>query len=255
MADFGIWAWVALFYEIAIIIVFSVFLSLVIRRYLEKKNKMTRLMVKMFVCYQIGILFSIVSKFFNARWGGVPYESVNAELLWLVARLHAGRFGFMAILLGTFFAYQMNVEIFEKKISERKFLFMIIFTVVTEAIMLFLYEFNSTVGKAVQSFELVAFAFMLVYMIAVYFPFMIKAFLLSKRIEEPIYCKAVKSLGVMAMSLILIFLCFVLDRLMLILFNWAYSIFYFLGWVWAIIAIYAAYAGYIMPSSKGQIQN
>ena len=71
---------------------------------------------------------------------------------------------------------------------------------------------------------------------------------LSKRIEDPIYRKAIHSITFMAWCFIAIFLCFLLDQIVAIPTGWASNIFYYLAWMWAVLAIGSSYLGYLKPS-------
>ena len=249
MAEFGIWAWVGLYYEIGILIVYSTFLFLVIQRYYEKKNPLTKLLVWVFIFYALAIVFSIVSKVFNAVWGGVPYLIVDAEDLWIIARLHSGRFGFACAIIATMITFHFSKKVFEKDIQMKKVLPVQIFGAIIVIFQVVVYEFNTDTGKSNGTYDILAFVLMFVFMLIVYTPFMYQTLRLKGRIEGDNYKKAFKSLGVMAFAFMMIFCSFLLDRIMLLTIGWAYSVFYFMAWAFAIVGIISAYLGYIKPKS------
>ncbi len=250
--DFGIIADVAFFYEVGIFIVFNILLWMVIQRRKEKKTDLTDILFKVFLGYDVAILFSAVSKMFNAIWGGVPEVYYDSDALWLIARLHAGRFGFVGVIIGTIYSYELFLRVFKKDMPETQRKLVIGVGIIIIIFLAVVYQFNTDAGGAVQIYELIAFGLILLYMMVVYIPFMKNAFQLARRIpdEEAVYKKGIKSLGYMATSFIMIFFSFVLDRLMLILFNWAYSVFYFLAWAFVLVGTYSAYTGFIKPSVK-----
>ncbi len=252
MANFGIIADIALYYEIGIFLLYNYFLRLVYLRRKEKPTHLTNLLFKVFIGYDFAIIFSIVSKLFNVIWGGVPYQIVPENSLWIVGRLHSGRFGFVGATIGTIYSYELYLSIFKKQVNQRKRKIMLAVGIGTIIFLVFGYQFDIDTNSAVQIYELIAFILMFLFMVLVYIPFMKSAFYLARRIgeEQSHYSGGIKSLGHMASSFIGIFFSLVLDRVMLIAFNWAYSAFYFLSWVFAITGIYAAYAGYIKPSMR-----
>jgi hypothetical protein len=253
MADFGIIAVVAVFYEISIFLVYLAFVWQVKLRNDEKKNQMTALLLKIFEGYAFGLFFSIISKMFNAIWGGVPYEQIEDGWLWVVGLLHSGRLGFVSVVVASILSYNLYNLIFRKEIDVEKTRKMKILGAVIIGYLVIGYNFDRSTGKAIQSLEIVAFVLLFVYMLLVYIPFYRSAFKLAHRIEEPVYQRGIRSLGYMAISFILIFFSLVLDRLMLILINWAYSIFYFAAWIFVLSAVRTAYTGYIKPRSEGKI--
>ena len=252
MAEFGIIADIAFAYELIVFVIYNVFLYFIYQRKKEKTTALTKIVFNVFVGYSFGILFSAVSKMFNSVWGGVPYESVPENALWLVARLHSGRFGFIGVIFGTIYSYELYLNVFKKEIPKLKMNLTKGFGYLIVLYLAIGYKFDKETGRAVQSFEIVAFALLLLYLLIVYIPFMKSAFRLADRIpvEEEGYKRAIKSLGYMALSFIMIFSFFLIDRVMLLAFSWAYSTFYFLGWVFVLTAIYSAYSGYIKPAVK-----
>ena len=52
------------------------------------------------------------------------------------------------------------------------------------------------------------------------------------------------------LQLILIFLNFAIDRVLIFLGSPGFTVFYFLAWIFAIVGIFGAYTGYIRPKSS-----
>jgi hypothetical protein len=249
--DFGWIANFAFFYEIAIFIIFNNLLYLVNKYKKIKPTNLKNLSFKMFVGYSIAILFSIISKYINAFYGGVPESIYDSPYVGLVGRLHGARFSFIGVIIGTMFAYELYLQIFQKKIPEitRK-----IVLSSGIAIIVFLggvYIFNPETGRAVQLYEILAFFLLLAYAAIVYIPFTFRSFSLARQLKyaegEDKYRQAVISLGGACLSFIFIFLSLILDRILLIGWGIAYSFFYFVAWIFAIIAIWLVYSGVIKP--------
>jgi hypothetical protein len=190
---------------------------------------------------------------FNAVYGGVPLDT-PIEILWLIGRLHAGRIGFIGVTIATMFTFTFSEQIFEKKPNKTKQIIVYLFGLGVCLFLAIAYQFNQETWKAVQTYEIVGFILIFLFMLITYFPMMLKCFRLASRMDEPVYKTGFQALGYMSLGFLLIFFSFLLDRVMLITIGWAYSIFYFLAWLFAVFAIYAAYKGYIAPKSKGTIE-
>ena len=250
--DFGLIAYFAFYYEIVIFIIFNYILLL---QYKYKKIKPTNLKnqsFKMFVGYSLAILFSIISKYINAFYGGVPESIYESPYVGLVGRLHGARFSFIGVIIGTMYAYELYLQIFQKKIPEITRRIVLASGI---GICIFLggvYIFNPETGRAVQIYEIVAFILLLAYAAIVYIPFTLRSFSLAKQLKyaegEEKYRQAVISLGSACLSFIFIFLSLILDRILLIGWGVAYSFFYFVAWIFAIIAIWLVYSGVIKPA-------
>jgi len=74
-------------------------------------------------------------------------------------------------------------------------------------------------------------------------------------LKEPQYKQATLSLSAMGLSFILVFFSFLLDRLMMLLFDSSgYTFFYFAAWGFVIVGAFAAYMGYIRTSRKKSLK-
>ncbi len=257
--DFGWIADFAFYYEIGIFIVFNYFLYLQYKYKKIKPTDLKDLSFKMFIGYSIAIFFSAISKFFNANYGGVPESQYDSPLVGLLGRLHGARFSFIGVVIGTMYAYELYLRIFKKDIPEnaRKI-------VLTSGLLICIflgavYIFDPETGRAVQLYEIIAFGLLLAYAAIVYIPFTLQAFSLAKRLkgieEEELYRQGILSLGGACLSFIFIFLCLILDRILLIGWGVAYSFFYFMAWIFAIIAIWKVYTGFIKPAKEAKPLN
>ena len=89
-------------------------------------------------------------------------------------------------------------------------------------------------------------------MLIIYGTFMARALKLRKDVQEPQIKRAFGSLALMAFSFIVTFCCFLIDQIYGFLGIGAYSIFYYMAWIWAIIGMLGTYLGYITPKSHEQ---
>ncbi len=250
MAEYETLALTALIYETVVFITYNYLLSMVRRRKKEKPTKLTNILFKLFLGYDVAILFAIIQKIFNVIWGGVPYTLIPTEALYFVGILQSGRIGLVGALVGTIYAYELYLRIFKKEIPEKKRKVIIGIGIAICIFLLTAYQFNTETGQEIFMYQIIGFGCMFLYMIIVYVPFTKEAFYLAGRIsdDKQVYKKGIKSLGNMALSFVLIFFCFLLDQLVLMLFEWKYSVFYFSAWLFALYGTYASYSGYIKPS-------
>ena len=78
---------------------------------------------------------------------------------------------------------------------------------------------------------------------------MMSAFTTSKSVDDPTYKRAFQALAFMSLCLVLVMLMFLIDRIIILLGNPEFTIFYFLAWIFVILAFLGAYLGYIRPKS------
>ena len=254
--DFGSVADIAVYYEITVFLIFNYILYLQYKYKKIKPTPLKNISFRIFIGYSVAIFFSAISKFLNARYGGVPETLYDSPYLGLVGRLHGARFSFIGVVIGTIYSYELYLRIFKKEIPKNKRNIVILIGL---GICIFLgtvYSFNLEEERANQVFEIISFSLLLGFAMVVYIPFTVQAFKLAKRLKdvegEENYRKGILSLGGASLSFICIFICLVLDRFMLIVFNIAYSAFYFMAWIFAIIAIWLVYAGFIKPAKLSQ---
>ena len=97
--------------------------------------------------------------------------------------------------------------------------------------------------------DLIAFIVVAVYMILVYIPFMKHCIKAYKSVDNDVFKKAFLSLTIMSLSFTLILICQLIDRIYIIGGSDGYTIFYFMGWSFALIGMIGAYFGYIKPKT------
>ncbi len=84
----------------------------------------------------------------------------------------------------------------------------------------------------------------------IYLVFMYRMLEAFKHVERPIFRKAFFSLAIMAVCLIMIFVCFLIDRILILIMEIpGFTFFYYLTWAFTIIGILCAYLGYIRPEA------
>ncbi len=241
---------VGFIFELIIIVIFSILLILIFIRYLEKKHRLTLYLFLIFLFFAISIVFSWLSKTLRL-YSGLDYLTNPAVAdpgtleSWFFLRIVAFRFTFLFIIIGVFLTYILYVNLFEVNPSQIQKLFVYIFGGFTMIYLMVIYS------KGNNLFEILAFLFTGIYLSAIYLPFMFRCIKTYRSVDEKMYKNAFLSLAIMSISTILILICQLIDRLLMIILDIpGYTIFYFLGWSFVIVATICAYLGYIRPKTN-----
>ncbi len=171
----------------------------------------------------------------------VPIPNTLAS--WFILRILDFRISFLFVVVSTYFSYILKVKVFEKGYRQIERIFVIAFGIFTFFFSLIVYD------RDVAILDVFAFLFVLIYVSAVYIPFLIKAFSFYRKVEETKFQTAFLALSIMSLSILLVFLNLLFDRLVILITGVGFTIFYFLSWTCGIIAILGAYFGYIRPKS------
>jgi len=137
----------------------------------------------------------------------------------------------------------LKVNVFEKGYNTLQKYITIIYGALTCLYALFIYKNENDL------LDVGAFLLVFVYMVMVYAPFLRRAIESYRAVEGKSYKQAFLSLAIMSVSFMLIFLSFAIDRVFIFLGSSGFTVFYFLGWIFAVVGIFGAYYGYIRPKS------
>ena len=241
-------AWI---YELIILILMSLLLILILRRYLERKHQLTLNLFFIFLCFTFGILFSWISKllviFSDIQYIKDIYTPTDPGTFesWFVLRIVDFRFAFIAVTVAIYFSYVFKVKIFQEEgANPIHRIIVITFGIWTIIYNLFFYVAGS------QLLMILAFFFPFVYMSMVYFPFMKCSINSCLETDDIVFKKAFLSLIIMCIGFMAIFFFFTVDRVLILLGSPRFTIFYFMAWASVLIAMFGAYLGYIRPKSK-----
>ena len=147
--------------------------------------------------------------------------------------------------IAIFLSYNFKVKIFQKDYNKIQRYIVIIFGSFTAFYDLVIYEPKH--GFLSVLLDAIAFFLTLIFMSMIYISFMYRSIEAHRGVKEPIYKKAF-------LSLTLIFLNFLIDRIFILVFEIpGFTIFYYLAWAFAIFGIVCAYLGYIKPQA-GQME-
>lgn len=238
---------VGLIYESIIIFLFLILLVLIIIHYSKKKTLNTFLLLASFIFMFFGIAFSWLSKFLLVQEIIPEFVDMDPNItgFWFFAVILQFRVSFVVLVLAADITYILKVKIFDDmpKMAERWILIILsIFTVLFTLI---------AVEQENVLLDALSFLFVLIIMCYVYFPFIIASLKMYRLMKEPHYKSASLSLAVLGISFIMVFVGFLADRLMILLFDSpGYTFFYFAAWGFVIVGTFAAYIGYIRTSRK-----
>jgi hypothetical protein len=232
-------------YEAIVLFIAIVLLILIVLKYLEKKHELTFYLVIVFLFYTIAIMFSLISKICVVLKLDLVVDPYS-PLGWIFFRILSFRVSEFLVCIALFLSYVFKVKIFQKNYNKIQKYIVIIFGSFTAFYDLVIYEPKS--GFLAVLFDAIAFLLTLVFMSMIYIAFLYRSIEAYRSVREPIYKKAFLSLTIMALSFMLIFLNFLIDRIFILVFNIpGFTIFYYLAWAFAIIGIISAYYGYIRP--------
>lgn len=151
------------------------------------------------------------------------------------------RVSFFFVVIALYLSFLLKTQVFEKNLTPKTHVIYIVVAVFVGLFVLIVYGWNNWL------LDVFSFLAVLIYMLMVYLPFMFSFYHLYKKIEDNKYKKAILSLAIMAVCFILIFVCFLADRVILLITGVGYSVFYFLAWFVTILGYLFAYFGYLAP--------
>jgi MFS family permease len=238
-------------FESFIIIIASILLALILRKYYEKeKHKLTLYLFLIFLFYVIAIFFSWLSKIL-VLYSNIDYIAYNSilpdpgtVLSWIILRITEFRISFIFLTIAIFISYILKVNIFEKDYKKAHKIIVIIYSIVTVLYSLLIYQ------KGNLLLDTIAFLLIFIFMAMIYFPFFFSSINSYKSSQEKKFKNAFLSLALMAIFFILVLFNFLLDRLTMLFGGPGFSVFYFLAWIFVLLGIIAAYYGYIRPRTS-----
>jgi hypothetical protein len=231
-----------LIFESFIIIGTTVLLLLILKKYFEKHHRLTFLLFLIFLNYFIAIIFSWISKVFVVIQFSVIQD--GSFIPWIINRIQDFRISEFFVVIAIFLSYVLKINVFEKGYNTIQKYAVIIYGCFTGFYVLIIYEYDNTM------LDIFAFLTVFIFMGMIYIPFFRRSIESFKAVDEPMFKKAFLSLAIMSLSFTLIFLNFAIDRVLIFLGSLGFTIFYYLGWIFAIVGILGAYSGYVRPKSR-----
>lgn len=238
---------VGLLYESGILFLFLILLILIFVHYSKKKTVNTFLLLASFTCMFFAIIFSWLSKFILIQLDitGFTVLDPNIPGFWFYSVVLQFRVSFVLLVLAADITYILRVKIFDDMYNQVERLILIILSIATVLFTLIAVEQGNIL------LDVLSFLFVLIIMCYVYIPFVVASLKMYRLMKEPHYKSASLSLAGLGLSFILVLLCFLADRLMMMLTESSgYTVFYFAAWGFVIVGTFAAYMGYIRTSRK-----
>lgn len=254
--DIVLGAAIGTIYEGIISAVGLVLLVLVIKRYREKKNELTRQLFWVMFFLIMGIVWSWLAEVSILYFQEIELDP-NIRGYWFFGRVTNWRFSFFFITLGVMMSYYFKTMVYQEEVTKSHSIFIIAYGIVAECVIMFLFDPGAGPdGMTGIMYDLVAFIMVFVYVLIVYAGFIAKMRKLSTRAEIPeAYRKAFRALMILSLTLIGSLLFAALDRVIIMIINERYTIAYFLSWASALVANLSAYYGYLKPiQEKGRLE-
>ncbi len=240
---------IGMVYETVIIVVISVLLALIFKKYLAKRQKLTLYLFLIFLSYLFGIMFSWVSKVL-VLYSGIDYiynaaaSDPGTPMSWILLRIIDFRISFIFVTLSIYLSYVLKVNVFEKGYNRVQRFVVIVYSIFTGLYCFIVYQRGNTM------LDVLAFLFVFIFMFMIYVPFMARSLNSYKTVNDSIFKKAFLSLAIMSISFILVFFCFFIDRVLILFGSPGFTAFYFLAWSFVIVSLVFTYLGYIRPKAK-----
>ena len=250
--EFVYLATIGMIFEIFVNIVIFFFIGLTIRKYQERKHRLTLYMLIIFLNLGLGVFFSMISKVLVVTIGleyshTVGFSQVPDDILyWFLLRIADFRFTFVFLTIGIYFSYVLKVRIFEDDYNKKHRIFIIIYSIFNGVYAIFGYI------RGYTTLDTLAFLFIFLFMFIVYIPFANQTLKAYKSTDDPEFKKGFLALSLMAICFIIILFCFFIDRMLVTIpgLEHGFTLFYFFGWISGSIGIGGAYYGYIKPRKK-----
>ena len=237
-------------YELIVILVSSLVLTLIFLKYQERKHKLTLYLLLIFTFYLVAIFFSWLSKVL-VLYSGIEYLESGATsepgtfASYILLRIANFRFSFVFLTIAIYLSYVLKVNIFDNGIyNEFQRMIISIYAVFTGIYCFFVYSLTAVL------LDVLAFLFVFVFMLVVYLPFLIDAYSSYKNVSKKGVKTAFASLMLMSFSFIMILFSFLIDRILIFMGSPGFTIWYFMAWTWGIIGIFGTYYGYISAGRK-----
>jgi len=238
---------IGVIYESIVLAIAGILLFFIVLKYLEKRQTLTFYLVLIFVFFALAVIFSLISKIFVVMRLDLQIDP-NTPFGWIFFRILSFRVTEFFVCIGIYLTYVLKVKIFQEGYKKIQKYIVIIFGSFTAFYDLIIYQAENSFTAILL--DAIAFLLTLIFMAMVYLVFMYRTLENYRLVEQPIYKKAFLSLAIMAICFILILVCFLIDRILILLLDIpGFTIFYYLAWAFTILGMLCAYLGYIRPEA------
>ncbi|MHA1679487.1 MAG: hypothetical protein ACTSUE_00670, partial [Promethearchaeota archaeon] len=197
-------------YEGIIIIFSTILLVLAYSKFLEKKHQATKMLFFVMLNWTLAVVFSWLSKVLEHN-NMAPADLDSSTLLYqVVGRIVSFRVSFFFVLIALYLSYNLRVMLFDKGHVKSVRIFHATYAVITGVLSAVLYEWDNTI------YDVTVFTLVFLYMFIVYGVFMGRTLHAYKNVSNASIKKAFLSLVIMCVFFILVFLNFLLDRVLIL---------------------------------------
>jgi hypothetical protein len=234
-------------YESIVLAIALTLLVFIVLKYLKKRHRLTLYLMLIFVFYVLAVVFSLISKVSVVMRLDLQVDP-NTPFGWIFFRILSFRVSEFFVCIAIYLTYVLKVRIFQEEFNKIEKYVVIIFGSFTAFYDLVIYQAEHSFTAVLL--DAIAFLLTLIFMAMIYLVFMYRMLEAHKHVDQPIFRKAFLSLAIMAVCFIMIFVCFLIDRVLILLLEISgFTIFYYLAWAFTILGILCAYLGYIRPEA------
>ena len=234
---------VGMIYEGIIIIITVILVTIVLAKYIKNRNTLIFLLFLIVLNYWIAIFFSWLSKVhilyadFDYILDDNPAPDPLTPLSWIILRIADFRISFLFISIATIISYFFKIKIFEKDFKKSHRNAILIYGIFTIFYSLVIYQ------QAQIILDNLAYLFVFILMGIVFISFMRSAIRSFRNSSIVNFKKAFAWLAIMSLSFVLVLFNFLINSLLLFMFSFSFTLFYYLGWIFVIIGEVGAYFG------------
>jgi hypothetical protein len=140
-----------------------------------------------------------------------------------------------------YLTYLFTIGAFDLHPEKWKKNFVLIFGIVTVSYLMIFFTYGETM------LDLIGFLLIVIYLGIVFVPYMLKSFSYMKAVDNPGSKRGFLYLGLSSTAYILVFVSFLIDRVLVVMNDSGFTFFYFSAWTFGVFSISFAFLGYIRP--------
>ncbi len=203
-----------------------------VKRHLEKKKPVTYLLMAAGGCQLGAALMSAASRIFRLTGLWIQPNGDKIELLALTVTMLA---------VGEIFWLGFVLEVFHDGIKQPKNMAVVI---IYAALVAGYGVYAIWTGITTEDLTVEIWAMLVVLAAPVFLIFARAAWRMSQKVADPLLKRGSQLIGTGPLFLLLTFIFFMVDRIL----GGAFSPFYYIAWISAVIAIFFIYTGYVLPN-------
>lgn len=220
-------------YEFIIGIIALIVILKIAQKYREKRNNVTLFMFLFSFILNLAVFVAAVSRVLRVTnlWEINPVTGTYLELLAVTVSL---------IAIANIFLLAFTLEVFYNGMDQRKNkLYVLGYSVIVAIFVIF----SILTGIETVDLTLPIWAFLVIISAVVYIFMIISAWKVARKIEPGLQKRSTQIIALSPLSFLTVFIFFMLD----IIEGGNFTIFYYIGWVFALVSIFTLYIGVVRP--------